>query len=80
MFAIFFFFFFFFDPLCVREMLAFEDAKLPDKEFLKTCYNGVLKLVNEASSLLHESKDNLTLFGLNQADDKPKQNPQSPVE
>ncbi len=54
--------------------------KPPDKEFLNNCYNWVLKLVNEVSSLLHESKDNLTLFGLNQADDKSKENPRSRVE
>jgi hypothetical protein len=64
-----------------REMLdQVDEDKGPDKEYLNTCYNWVLKLVSEVSSLLHESKDNLTLFGLNQADDKPKQNPQSPVE
>ena len=65
----------------VREMLDQVEAdKDPDIEFLNTCYNWVLKLVNEVSSLLHESKDNLTLFGQNQADDKSKKNSQSPVE
>jgi|WetSurMetagenome_2_1015567.scaffolds.fasta_scaffold102807_3 hypothetical protein len=65
----------------VREMLEqVEENKGPDIEYLNTCYNWVLKLVNEVSSLLHESKDNLTLFGLNQADDKSKKNPQSRAE
>ena len=67
-----------FDPLCVREMLAFEDAKPPDEEFLNTCYNWVSKLVSEVLSLLRESKDTLTLFGLNQPDDKPKEKPSAP--
>jgi hypothetical protein len=60
----------------VREVLSqVEEDKGPDIEFLNTCYNWVLKLVDEISSLLHESKDNLTLFGLNQADDKSKETP-----
>jgi hypothetical protein len=59
-------------------MLVFEDAKPPDQEFLNICYNWVLKLVDEISSLLHESKDNLTLFGLKQADGKPKEKPSAP--
>jgi hypothetical protein len=49
----------------------------PDKEFLNNCYDWVLKLVNEVSSLLHESKGNLTLFGLNQVEDKSKENSRS---
>ena len=66
--------------LSVREMLDEVEAdKGPDIEFQNTCYSWVLKLVDEISSLLHESKDNLTLFGLNQANDKSKENPQSPV-
>lgn len=49
-----------------------EEENIPDKVFLNECYNWVLKLVKEVSSLLHESKDNLTLFGLNQTDCKTK--------
>jgi len=52
-----------------------ELERIPDKEFLNDCYYWVLKLVDEVSSLLHESKDNLTLFGLNQADHKSTENP-----
>jgi hypothetical protein len=64
----------------VREMLnQVEEDKGPDIEYLNLCcYNWVLKLVDEISSLLHESKDNLTLFGLNQPDDKPKEKPSAP--
>ncbi len=57
-----------------------EEENIPDKEFLNNCYQWILKLVNEVSSLLHESKDNLTLFGLNQADNKSKENPLSHLE
>jgi hypothetical protein len=57
-----------------------EEERIPDKEFLNNCYNWVLKLVNKVSSFLHESKDNLTLFGLNQAEEKSKENPRSHVE
>jgi hypothetical protein len=49
-----------------------EIGRIPDKELLSDCYTWVLRLVNEVSSLLHEHKDNLTLFGLNQANDKSK--------
>jgi hypothetical protein len=63
-----------------HEFLDEVEDKGPDIEYLNICYNWVSKLVNEVSSLLHESKDNLTLFGQNQADDKSKKNSQSPVE
>ena len=67
-------------PSFVEILNQVDEDKGPDKEYLNTCYSWVLKLVDEISSLLHESKDKLTLFGLNQADDKSKENPQSPVE
>jgi hypothetical protein len=60
--------------------LLLELKRIPNKEYLNDCYDWVLKLVNEVSSFLHESKDNLTLFGLNQAEDKSKENPRSNVE
>lgn len=49
-----------------------EEENIPDKEFLNDCYNCLQELVKEVSSLLHESKDNLTLFGLDQTDCKTK--------
>jgi hypothetical protein len=72
------------EPLKPRYRPAFRlfpdevEDKGPDIEFQNTCYSWVLKLVDEISSLLHESKDNLTLFGLNQADDKSKEKQSAP--
>ncbi len=53
-----------------------DEEDIPDKEFLNDCYSCVQELVKEVSSLLHESKDNLTLFGLNQTDCKTKGRPE----